>query len=277
MDSARRPLQTPTPSLSFPQQPGGPRPLVEPSWSQAGTSPPRLSATPQTWVQCLLSHSNASNEGPCRRPRCGQAGHWEGSCPLSPVLTLTGERRASQGRRDPVSPLRVSDRVSDRGCVRTSSFLSVTCLPPAQRALRHQEHIYFQSETISPRERTISEKISEFRSQPDKVLLCFFLAPPSPAPPPRHPHHPLQGSRPWTWRSCVCNVQPRGKEVFEVQTPLLYIGGRKGLFLGNIVSCRNTWEDFFCSCLCTSPQKNKTKQKNHTSPPAPQDAGQACT
>lgn len=147
--------------------------LVEPSWSQAGTSPPRLSATPQTWVQCLLSHSNASNKGPCRRPRCGQAGHWEGSCPLSPILTLTGEGRASQGRRDPVSPLRVSDRVSDRGCVRTSSFLSVTCLPPAQRALRRQEHIYFQSETISPRERTISERSQN--SDLNLTRFCFLF------------------------------------------------------------------------------------------------------
>lgn len=166
----------------------GPRPLDDPGGAKllpGRNLPPRLSATPQTWVQCLLSHSNASNEGPRRRPRCEQSGPWEGSCPLSPVLTLPGERRASQGRRGPVPPLRMSDRVSDRGCVRTSSFLSATCLPPAQRALRHQEHIYFQSETISPRERMISEKISEFRSQPDKVSFFFFspsFPPPRPIP-----------------------------------------------------------------------------------------------
>nr|KAF6282444.1 hypothetical protein mMyoMyo1_010081 [Myotis myotis] len=117
---------------------------------------------------------------------------------------------------------------------------------------------------ISPRERKISEKISEFRSQPDKVFF-FFLAPPPP-----HPHHPLQGSRPWTWLSCLCKVQPRGKEVFEVQIPLLYIGGRKGLFLGNIVSCRNTWEDFFAHffVLPNKTKQNKTK-KSHKSPRTP--------
>lgn len=28
--------------------------------------------SPKSWVQCLLSHSNASNEGASRRPQCGQ-------------------------------------------------------------------------------------------------------------------------------------------------------------------------------------------------------------
>lgn len=166
------PYRPPPPGWPYPSSLGGPRPLDDPGGAKlvpGRNLPPWRSAT-QIWVQCLLSHSNASNEGPCRRPRCGQAGHWEGPCPLSPVLTFTGERRASQGRRGPASPL----RVSDRGCLWTSSFISVTCLPPAQRALRHQEHIYFQSETISTRERKISEKISEFRSQPDKVFFFFF-------------------------------------------------------------------------------------------------------
>lgn len=46
------------------------------------------------------------------------------------------------------------------------------------------------------------------------------------------------------------------------------IGHHKGLFLGNIVSCRNTWEDFFCSFLCTS-KKPHTHTNARASPPHP--------
>lgn len=73
------------------------------------------------------------------------------------------------------------------------------------------------------------------------MLLCFLKSLLLPS------RHPI---RVYFHRSvCVCarvyKIRPRGGWVFEVQNQHLYIGSGKGLLLGNIVSCRNTWEDFF--------------------------------
>lgn len=115
----RRPPLFPIPSsvCSFPSSLGVPspchtRPPADPGGAKLapGRSFPSraLHATPhppspKSWVQCLLSHSNASNEGASRRPQCGQ-GALEGGYLLSPALTFTqGERYTSQGRRVPQS------------------------------------------------------------------------------------------------------------------------------------------------------------------------------
>lgn len=41
----------------------------------------------------------------------------------------------------------------------------------------------------------------------------------------------------------------------------MHRGCRKGLSLGNIVSCRNMREDIFCSFLCTSKKKKKRQKQ----------------
>lgn len=101
------------------QQPGGATSPGRAWWSQAsptqaGISPWALPATPypvtpKSWVQCLLSHSNASNEGVSRRLLCGRGGGALGrvvSTPSSPCLRLvTGGPPRAGG--PPVPPLRV--------------------------------------------------------------------------------------------------------------------------------------------------------------------------
>ena len=41
------------------------------TFSSGHSLPPRTLPPPKSWVQCLLSHSNASNEGASRRSQCG--------------------------------------------------------------------------------------------------------------------------------------------------------------------------------------------------------------
>lgn len=87
-------LQTPTPGSPSPSSLGGRFPR-RPWWSQAGPGQEcplwALSATPpKSWVQCLLSHSNASNGGPSRRPQRGPVGPWEGSRVYSPLSPPSG-------------------------------------------------------------------------------------------------------------------------------------------------------------------------------------------
>lgn len=128
-EEKKPPPKTPPLVYSFPSFLGAPFPLADPGRAKlvpgrnfpSGLSqPPHTLPPPKSWVQCLLYHSNASNEGASRRPQCGPVGHWEGSCLLSPALTFTGREEGFPGQAGPlVPPLRVSE-VSD--CVHVAFF-----------------------------------------------------------------------------------------------------------------------------------------------------------
>nr|KAF6403687.1 hypothetical protein HJG59_010085 [Molossus molossus] len=206
VDSVRRPSYRPLPQAVPPPAVWGRRfpsqTLAEPSWSQAGISPlgslpPRTLPPPKSWVQCLLSHSNASNEGPSRRPRCGQVGTGKGLVCSS--LSSPSQVRGPPGQGGPGSPLRVSGRV----CVWDFSFVSFTCSPPARTPIHpasnplprmSRAYLFSEGDYFSKRKENL---VNDFK--PNRFSFLSFFNPLYPL-----SHHPLQGLRPWIIFSCAC-------------------------------------------------------------------------